>query len=164
MTVTVDHLRGYLIIDKDRLDEELVAQPQLFFTISEAFVDAVDRRDALKEELAVVEADLDSLVREAADKNDEKITNAAVAARVRSDLKRKKAFASYSKVKAETDKLGALKEAFIQRSHMLKHLCELHVANYYEQNSFRGTNRQDSAVYIKQREKIAANFSRKNRR
>lgn len=161
---TTDELKAYLVIDKDALDEELMSQPQLFFTICEAVVDAMDRRDALKEELAVAEADLDNEIREAADKNDEKITNDAVKARVRSDSKRKKAYGAYSKVKAESDKLGALKEAFVQRSHMLKHLCELYVANYYEQNSFRGTNRQDTAVYIKQREKIAANYTRKNKR
>jgi hypothetical protein len=154
MTINLKELKGYLAINKAALDDELVHQSEIFCNVGEAYIEAVDQRDALKEDLGIIEAELDNEIREKADLRDEKITNDGVKARVRSDPKRKIAYRAYAVAKRKADRLGVLKESFLQRASMLKHLCELYVANYYEQNSFRGTDRQDTAVYMQRRMKM----------
>lgn len=154
MTITTQDLRDCLVIDKASLDDELVQQSELYFNVGEAYIDAVDKRDALKEDLGVIEAELDNYIRDKAEAREEKITNDAVKARVKMHPKRVRAYKDFATAKRKADLLGVLKESFIQRASMLKHLCEIYVANYFEQNSVRGTDRQDTAVYIQRRHKI----------
>ena len=59
MTPTLDELKEQLAIDKGVLDDEVIRQPVLFYAISEQLTDASAERDAAKEELANVDADLD---------------------------------------------------------------------------------------------------------
>lgn len=154
MTINTKELKGYLVINKAALDDELVHQSELFFNVGEAYIEAVDQRDALKEDLGIIEAELDSEIRDKAELRDEKITNDAVKAKVRNHPRRKQAYRSFADAKRKADRLGVLKESFLQRASMLKHLCELYVANYYEQNSIRGTDRQDTAIYMQRRMKM----------
>ena len=42
-------LRGALIIDKDRLEEAVLRQPDLFFQVAEQYSLAVSRRDAARD-------------------------------------------------------------------------------------------------------------------
>lgn len=148
--------KQYLTIDKTNLDNELVQQSQLFFEVSEAFTEAVDQRDSLKEELAVVDAELDFEIRRDHEISGDRYSEASVKSGIKTHKKHMAAYDAYADAKKLADRLSALKESFIQRSHALKHLCELFVANYFESNSFRGTDRSDTAVYMQRRERMAA--------
>lgn len=151
-----EELKQALTIDKNSLDRELIHQAALFNAVGEEWVQAVDKRDALKEFLGLIEAEIENEVRQEASDNKEKITNDEVKSRVRVHPDRRKASGNYGQAKKEADKLDVLKNAYLQRASMLKRLCELYIANYYEQNSVRVGARQDSVVYQQQRAKIAA--------
>ncbi len=157
----ITEFRDNLKIDKFALDDELMEQSMLLFQVSEAFVEAAALRDTCKEKAALVDAQLDSKIRTDAENSETRITEGDVKAQVQSDPKHEKAVKAYLAAKREADVLSALKEAFQQRGYMLRDLCSLHVANYYEQNSVRGTAATDTVAYNKRREILAEARARK---
>lgn len=157
MPMTLAELQQQLAIDKSVLDDEVIRQPVLFYTISEQLTDAIAERDAAKEELATVDADLDDQWRRKLAKKDSKarVTEAMVANHVITSLEHEKAFDIYLKAKTKADKLLALKEAFQQRSYMLRDLVSLYSANYYEESSIKPTKAQDASHYAANRQRMS---------
>jgi len=151
----IKELQGYLEIDKLALDDEIVKQPSLFFKASEAYVEAVAERDACKEELSTIDAELDGEIRERLEKRGDKTTEAIVKNEIQTEKRHSAAFDTYILAKTRADRLLALKEAFQQRGYMLRDLASLYVANYYESSSVQGNSRSDAAVYNRQRERLA---------
>ncbi len=157
MTVDIDEFKKYLRIDKQALDDEVMQQPELFFQVSEAYAQAVAERDALKEELAVVDARLFANQR----MSNAKATDTSIKASVSTATNHEKAFAEWLEAKEHADKLAALKDAFFQRSEMLKTLGRLHASNYFEQTSVRDTKSTDAMVYERQRKRLALQREKK---
>jgi hypothetical protein len=151
--IKTDEYRQYLKINKHALDQELEEQPMLLFQISEAFVQAAAERDMLKEQLATTDAKLDAETRN--DLGDQKYTEAMVKNAVQTDKRHDGAMLRYLKAKEQTELLFALKEAFQTRSYMIRDLCSLYNANYFEEASVRGTGQTDRATYKTGRERIA---------
>lgn len=136
----LDKLRGYLAIDKHSLDDEIVQQPQLFFEISEASVNATARRDFLKEEIARVDAALHAKHRRQIEKSGARATDAGVSAAIAADPKHHAAVDAHISARQQADLLLALKDSFHQRSYMLRDLASLSVANYFERNAVTDNN------------------------
>lgn len=164
MPFNITEFRDYLRIDKSALDDELIEQSMLLFQVSEAFVEAAALRDACKEQVALVDAQLDVRIRDEIEQSDTKTTEGNVKAQIQTDPKHEKAFKAYLNAKREADVLSALKEAFIQRGYLIRDLCSLFMANYYEQNAVRGTDVTDRVTYTKRREQLAAARAGKNAR
>ncbi len=150
MTVDIDEFRRYLAIDKQALDDEVMKQPALYYEVSEAYAQAVAERDVLKEELAVTDARLYGSNRKA----DAKATDTAIKSRINIESSHQQAFSEYVEAKEYADKLGALKDAFNQRSEMLKALGRLYASNYFEQMALKPTQSTDAMVYRRQRERL----------
>lgn len=131
----LEELRSLLEIDKHSLDDEIVRQPQTFFKISEASVKATAHRDFCKEEIKRVDADLAAAHRRKIEKSGARATDSAVSSAVAADPKHQKAVDRYIKANQRAELLNALREAFSQRSYMLRDLSTLFVANYFEKTS-----------------------------
>jgi hypothetical protein len=157
--IDLEDFKRYLRIDKHALDEELEEQPSLLFQISEAFVQAAAERDMLKEQLATTDAKLDADVR--SQHADEKYTEAMVKNQVQTHKKHDAAMLKYLDSKKQADLLFHLKEAFQTRSFMIRDLCSLYNANYFEENSVKGTGSTDRATYKAGRDRMAAARSRR---
>ena len=149
----IAELKQYLRINKHRLDEELEEQPMLLFQISEAFVQASAERDMLKEQLATIDATLDGKARTKLERTQDKVTEAMVKNSVQTSADHEAASAAYLKAKNQADLLAALKEAFHSRGYMIRDLCTLYAANYYEQGSAKPTNTTNRATYSMGRQK-----------
>jgi hypothetical protein len=149
----IAELKQYLRIDKHKLDEELEEQPMLLFQISEAFVQASAERDMLKEQLATIDANLDAAIRN--DFGDKKYTEAMVKIEVQTNKKHDQAMLKFLDAKKQADLLLALKEAFVSRGFMIRDLCGLYNANYFEEASVRGTGETDRATYNTGRQRMA---------
>jgi len=149
--IEIEEFRKYLLIDKLSLDDELAHQSELFFKVSEAYINAMDMRDNMKEGLATVDALLDGEIRA----KSEKITEAQVKSQIQVHVRHQNAFTAYLDAKTTADRLGALKEAFGQRAYMLKDLCALIVSRFYETNSVQGTNASDTIAYQQRRKRLA---------
>ena len=146
----LDKLKSLLAIDKASLDDEVSKQPMLFFEVSEAYIEAMAERDACKEELASVDAGLDSKVRKKLEKASEKITEPMVKNAIQIDKEHQEAFDTYMEAKIKADKLSVLKEAFDQRRSMLSSMVQLHSTSYWQQSSFG-----DKVIYTQTRQKLA---------
>ncbi len=154
MADLIEELKGTLNIDKNALDEELVQSPELLFKVSDAYIAAIDIRDALKNDLAVAEAEADKAIRANADKSGEKVTEGSIKARVLTHKDRVKAYNAFLDAKLAADRLGALKEAFTLRGYAIRELCQLFTSNYYQERSIRRDAREDAIVYKGTRKKL----------
>lgn len=151
----IETLKDSLQINKNALDDEVIRQPQLFFAVAEKYVEAAAKRDTLKEALTSIDAELDGKVRIMLEKAAEKTTEAIVRNAVQVHKDHEKAFNLYIQAKIDADALGALKEAFIQRSFMLRDMCSLYVSSYYENASIQANSASDKAVYKEKRTRMA---------
>ena len=149
--VDVEEFRRYLAIDKSKLDDAVIQQPMLLFQVSEALAEANAQRDLAKEELAHMDASLDIEIRKKLEKGMKKSTEAVVAAMVQASTEHQALFNAYIDAKKTAETLFALKDAFVQRGFMLKDLCSLYVANYFEEGSIRSNNTTDRAIYDEKR-------------
>lgn len=134
-------------IDRDALDDCLVQQPQLYYEVSERLALAISRRDAQKDEVKVVESEVDEIVRQDAVEEEKKITEAGVKAQVAQHKDVIAARKMLTQLDTEIGRLSALKEAYSQRSHALRELCGLYAANYWGDGSGgsrAGTDRKNA--------------------
>lgn len=141
-------LEDALRIDEHALEEALRDQPSLFYRVSSAYALQISRRDAAKQALADAEASADLTVREEARENDRKINEGEIRSTVQTEPDVMKARKRFSELSEAVGKLGALKEAFQQRSYALKDLAGLYIANYYtasEHNAAGNVMRQQTA-------------------
>lgn len=152
---TINELREQLAIDKSVLDDEVIRQPVLFYTISEFLTDAIAERDAAKEELSMTDADLDNEARRVLAKTDGKTTEAMFKNYVQMHQDHENAFKAWLTAKTKADKLLALKEAFQQRSYMLRDLVSLYSANYYEEASVKPSRAQEASQYAANRSRMS---------
>lgn len=155
MVDAVTKYKSLLKINKNQLDEELVQGPELLFSVWEAYIQAIDIRDALKNDLAVVEAEVDKKIRHDAEVAEEKITEGAVKARVLTNQRRKKAYDNFLDAKLAADKLFALKESFTLRGEAINQLCKLYTSNYYQERSVQVDGAGDRILYNRNRRKLA---------
>jgi hypothetical protein len=135
----IGDVRGLLRIDPDDLDSCLVDQPGLFFHVAETFAQANSRRDAIKLELDEKTAKLDQDIRAKALKQEEKLTEAAIQARLRDMPVLQELQRDYLRARTEADTWQAMKEAFHQRSYMLRELVALQLAHLQNLGVERGT-------------------------
>jgi len=124
-------LEESLQINEHALDEALCLQPGVFYRVSKAYALEVSRRDAAKQALQDAEARADLVVREEAANDSRKVTEGEVRATVQTMREVVAARDHLHRLSETTGKLGALKEAFQQRSYALKDLVNLYLANYY---------------------------------
>ena len=128
MNKNVDRLRDSLVIDRDGLGECLIEQPQLYYDVASAHVESVARRDALKLDVEEVQAKVDKRIRDEAATKDTKITEASIQQTLRLDLKVADVARRSLAAREESDRWAALKEAYQQRSFMLRELVALRIS------------------------------------
>ena len=127
----ISELKKGLKIDEHALDESLVRQADLFFRVSREVAILTSRRDAMKQELATTEAQADLDIRKGAAKNEDKFTEGEVKARIRLHKDVKEVQNELLELNSWLAQFTALKEAYSQRSYVLKDLVALFIANYY---------------------------------
>lgn len=152
---TIAELKEQLAIDKSVLDDEVIRQPMLFYTVSEQLTDAIAERDGAKEDLASVDARLDTKWRKKLSDGNKRVTEGLIQSHVQTDPEHEKAFDVWLAAKTKADLLEALKVAFQQRSYMLRDLVALYSANYYEDASVRPSKAQEASHYAANRQRMS---------
>jgi len=120
-----------LAIDEHALNEGVVAQPELFYKVSQQLALQISLRDDAKHSLEVVEAEVDQTIRLVHRKEETKVTENEIRANVATHRDTLAAVKELSKYNRRVGELSALKEAFNQRNFMLKGLIDLYIGNYY---------------------------------
>jgi hypothetical protein len=131
-------LERFLRIDEDDLDSCLVSQPGYFYQVAEALAASNARRDTVKLRVEEVTAELDQSIRAEAANSDTKITEAGIQNQLRTLPRIKDLRQEYVEACAESERWAALKEAYHQRSYMLKELVALQLSQFYNLSVERG--------------------------
>lgn len=127
----VDELVANLQIDKHNLDAALETQASSFHFITGLLEVEINRRDSIKVDIENAEAELQAKFRKWATEDKERVTDAAINARVNNTKRMKRLKEDLLQSKLECGKLSALKESYVQRGYVLNSLCSLYQANYY---------------------------------
>jgi hypothetical protein len=141
--LTAADLEKLLRIDRNALDEACIIQPDAFYRVAKRLALAISQRDQASMRLKETEAEVDGDIRHEAAVHDEKVTDKAVEARKRIDKKVLDAQDAYHEISNEVGRLTALKEAFQQRSTMIKAMIELHITGYYSDPSRSSSDARD---------------------
>lgn len=138
----ISELQARLKIDESTLDAELQMQPAAYYEVSRALALAISKRDAAKQELQETEARVDRKIRLVIKEEGSKVTEKEIEARKTLNKDIKDAHARLLDLTYEVGKLSALKEAFSQRSYVLKDLVTLYVSEWYQQSNFSSAKKK----------------------
>ena len=127
----LERLERGLSIDEHALEEALQQQVDFFYEVSQCLTLQVSRRDAMRQYVAQVEADTDQRLRQEALTGDEKITERDIEARKVLDREVSEARSDLLKFNHSVAEWGNLKDAFGQRSYVLKDMVALYIRNYF---------------------------------
>lgn len=129
---------GKLRIDEDDIDSCLVEQPELFYHVADALALANAVRDTLKLQLEEKTAELDRQVRAEYARLEEKVTEAGITNQLRilpviQTLRR-----DFLDASTNSDRWDALKQAYSQRSFMLRELNGSQISKLHNLSLERG--------------------------
>lgn len=133
----LDEFRERLAFDRDRLDDELIEQAQLYFSAAEECAHAVSRRDEANATKDVQYAEACEAARTALEQSEEKVTEGKVKELAGQDENYREAVADLSRKKLEADLWAAMKESFVQRGWALREMCEMVKAEVFSVSSVR---------------------------
>ncbi len=160
LSKTLADLEKGLQIDEHALNECLIEQPQIYWQVAKQHAISVSERDAAKQNLAEVEAEVDLEIRQEAARLDAKgPTEKAIECGKRLDKRVIKAVDELQKLNHEVNLFAALKDAFQSRGYVLKDLTQLFIANYYSESSQDNAQRsmKDHRV-VKGRDQIGKRY------
>lgn len=121
-----------LSIDPDRLDEEWINQPEIFFEYAQKKAGASRRVDEAKAELEVVEAELAKAIRNRPERFGlSKITDKGLESVILMQDDYITARQELTDAKYELDLLDAMVKALHQRKSALENLVDLHGQSYF---------------------------------
>jgi hypothetical protein len=127
----IAELEEGLQIEEHALDEAIQEGPDLFYEVSKEYALTISRRDAMKQTIDELKAEADIEIRREGRDNGDKVTEKEIEARIRAHKPVVKAYSEYLRLSELAGQLGALKEAYQQRSYALKELSNLWVAGYF---------------------------------
>lgn len=132
-------LESKLQINEHALDTALREHPDLFYKVASELALAISNRDEAKQDLSVIEAEVDAQVRKEAARMNEKTTETEIKSLVKLDKKTIAANDKFHEESYNAAKWAALKEAYESRSYALSKLVDLYIANYYSSNTDKTT-------------------------
>lgn len=139
--------RAQLPIDKHALDEELIRQPRLFEEIGRQMGLAASRRDYCKDEVKRVWAKVWAALKDEGGRTEKQIEAEAYQHKRYATALKKQRVAT-----REFAQWEALREAWLNRGFMLRALCDLYAANYFDGNT---AHKADEVVENAARRKLA---------
>jgi len=159
---TLDRYKEFLAIDKDALDDCLIEQPECFYHVARSLVLASSDRDAAKLAFEELQAKLDQDLRAKAIAAEEKMTESALQNKLRTLPAVQDSQRTYLEARQAADEWLALKEAFSQRSFMLRELVALYIAQRHDSAMEGGAGQARAS--LSEQNRVAANNERKRRR
>ena len=142
-SLEITDYKKMLVIDRFKLEDELIKQPSLFFDIAVKCSNALSERDALKEEKDRVWAKEYLKNKGTVGPDGKYPTDATAKALTDASDEYEKAITSFFESKERADILYSLKEAFQERATMLRELCSLWTTGYYQDMSI---NKSDEKI------------------
>jgi len=158
----VEQHESGLSIDKNALDEALLTQTELFYRVSRELANETSRRDAAKDRVKIIEAEVDEMIRLDAAEEGKKVTESMINSQKLIHKDVRNAYADMIIHNRNVALLTALKESYLQRSYALKELVSLYLASYYGDGSAGRSEEARNRRYDETRREMAE--ERKKRR
>ena len=152
----ITDLEAGLRINEHELDGALQEQPELFYHVAKELALMISQRDQAKQRLAEIEAEVVVTIKEQARSQDLKITDKEVDAKKETNEDVLAAAKDFYQLSAMVGKLGALKEAYVQRSYVLKDMVALYINNYYGSGDGMHGTREQSKTSVRDQVKSAS--------
>lgn len=149
-------------IDKDALDKEVMDSPSLVLAVHDMLTKAVDKRDLLKHELKVLEAQLTFRFMSKYERMEKKVTDRVVRMSIVRDDSYIETERDLLRQEKIVNRLQGLRESMRNRSDMIGRLTYLYSEGYWTGDSVTGSRRSSEAVHEARRRRMAV--KRKNRR
>jgi len=131
-----DSLSELLIIDRDQLDQELIEQSHYYMQISSKLAQAMEERDKLKDQVKILESSEGTRFRNLLhEESGKKPTESAVLECVKQSQRVIEAQNVHREMSRVVQDWQNLRDAWTQRSHSLKSLCDLYSADYFPSKS-----------------------------
>lgn len=147
----LESYKSQLAIDKYRLDDALEKQAHYMYEVGEQYAEKVSTRDALKERIETVDAEIAEKFRKAAAAAGEKLTEANLQQKIAMSEHHLAAHEEYLEAKKDAEMWGAMKDAFIQRGLALRELAGLYTSNYFANEPIKSKVEDASYQQIKDR-------------
>ena len=155
-------LRAQLAIDRDNLDKSLEEQPELYYHVAQAHAHAIAEADETKLDRDQGLAKFDREIREALDDEGERITENLISQRMHvMPEARELRLARYKALEKVAD-WQALKDAYHQRSFMLRELVGMYIASRHDAAMAGGSAESRGRISDAEYERLAV--ARKKRR
>lgn len=138
-----DRLQQALAIDTMRLDEELVAMPQLIEDVGESTASAIFWRDVCKQALDVEIAKAAHYIREIGQSGGKKPPEDQIKTEVMLDKSVIEAMTTYEDAKYTLARWQALSDALKTKASSIKVICELVISGYLTPNAIHERRRQE---------------------
>lgn len=144
--------RGCLIIARNRIDDELEVQSDMYFSVFEETAKARERKDIARVELDVARNMAIQVIRN----DDSKIAETRVVRECESAPAVVKAKLEHIEATREYSLWDGMLEAYKQRSHALTALANLYAGQYFSKDSIsvKATNRPNASDTRRERRRI----------
>lgn len=147
-------IKQQLLIDKNSLDKECVEFASIFDKVAEKVADAINIRDAAKEQISIIDAQISEAIRRDFESKGEKLTEARLSQLVLLDYRHLEVFNNWLRQKLDAEYWVAKKDAFSNKASMLKELCSLYIAGYFSDITVKGGKNDLEEKQYKQNKEI----------
>ena len=152
----IQELTDNLFIDRNALDTMIESHPLFYHLALDAYAEACNIRDGLKDRLEKVYAQVSSDTRQDLIRSGAKTTEEQIRQKVVLDTEYQRTQADLLESKKVCDKLLALKESYSSRGYMLRELAGLWAGGYFADNTISNTAAMEkTGRYNKARDAIA---------
>lgn len=149
-------------IDHNDLEGQWIEQGSIFMYYGEAHADAIETRDADKQRLDLVAAELDEEIRNNwSDFSENKMTEASVKAKILQHARYKKAQKLLNNANHNVNVLASAKTALEHKKKGLENLVSLKIGGFYSEPKIKAARQKE--VHKAQKEKIKSSRIRRKR-
>jgi hypothetical protein len=129
--LTLEEAREFLVTDKNKLDEACENQAMLFSDIADRYAKVKGQRDFLKEERDAVYSTVYFEIKDKAEVDKVKITEACIKNAATINTNYRDACKKYIEYCQLEEEWRGKKDSMMQRVSMVKELCQLYISQYY---------------------------------
>jgi hypothetical protein len=153
----LDRYRGLLAIDRDRLDDNLIEQGQLFSDVCDETALALFHRDKADQAVTLAEGEADERYRAVDPSETKKPPETKIKRDIDADEHVLRAKRTYLRWKLVVDRWFGLQKSFSQRASSMESLTQLYNAGYFtKQSGARAQPDVKQRAYDRTRDEIAA--------
>lgn len=131
--LTIEEAKDYLHIDRNKLDDEIEKQNEIYLMVAENHIEAINKRDSIKHKMDTEWSKIFVDV-----KSDGKPSDTLAKSIVESDPIYVNLYDEYLEAKKDADTWYAMRDAWEKRASMLKELCGLYISGYFGNFEMKG--------------------------